>query len=66
MAVRTVLEPFLDSLEMIRGRDVDPLVAEIAEDALCVKLADIGVLAKKIVALLQRIDVFAIADWRQL
>lgn len=60
-----MLQPFLDSLEMIGGWDIDPLVTEIAEHALSIKFADIGVLAKQIVSFFERIDVFAVADRRQ-
>jgi hypothetical protein len=56
-----MLEPFLDSLEMIGRGDVDPLVTKIAKDALGIKFTDVGVLAKEVVALLEGIDVLAVA-----
>lgn len=60
LAVCTMLKPLLDGLEMICGRDVDPLVTEVAENALCIKLADVGVLSKEVVALFEGIDVLAV------
>lgn len=59
-----MLEPLLDGLEMICGRDVDPLVTEVAENALCIELADIGVFSKEIVAFFEGIDVLAVAGER--
>ena len=62
LTVCTMLEPFLDGLEMIGRRDVDPLVTEVAENTLCIEFADIGVLSKEIVALFEGIDILAVAD----
>jgi hypothetical protein len=56
-----MLKPFLDSLEMIGGWDLDPLVTEIAEHAFSIKFTDIGVFSEKIVALLEGIYIFAVA-----
>jgi hypothetical protein len=56
-----MLEPFLDGLEMIGGRDIDPLVAEIAEHAFGIEFADIGIFAKEVVALFEGIYIFAVA-----
>jgi len=64
LAVCTMPKPLLDGLEMICGRDVDPLVTEVAENALCIKLADVGVLSKEVVALFEGIDVLAVAEER--
>ena len=62
LTVCTMLEPFLDGVEMVRRRDVDPFVTEVAENTLCIEFANIGVLSKEIVALFEGIDILAVAD----
>lgn len=60
LAIGAMMEPFLDSLEMIGGRDVNPLVTKVAEDTFGIKFADIGVFSKQIVAFFEGVDVFAV------
>jgi len=49
---------------MLVGDD-DPSVTQTAENALCIKLADIWVLRKELVAFFERIDILIISNTQE-
>jgi hypothetical protein len=57
-----VREPALDGAEVVVGREGEPAVADVAEQALGVELAHVGVLGEETVALGERVWVLGRAS----